>query len=124
MTDNQEPVAAPEEQEFEILIEWPYAPAGIQKAARGDRAELMKQQSQKALNLAMGTIRAMAYRVAKTVNALEDKARPDEAEVEFGITLDAESGALLAKASAGAQIKVKLKWTVVQPERATVLVSQ
>lgn len=124
MTDNQEPIAAPEEQEFEILIEWPHAPGGIQKAARGDRAEIaMKQQSQKALNLAMGTIRAMAYRVAKTVNALEDRARPDEAEVEFGITLDAESGALLAKASAGAQIKVKLKWTVVQPERATVLVS-
>jgi len=124
VTDNQEPVAAQEEQEFEILIEWPYAPGGIQRAARADRAEMMKQQSQKALNLAMGTIRAMAYRVAKTVNALEDKARPDEAEVEFGITLDAESGALLAKASAGAQIKVKLKWTVVQPERATVLVSQ
>lgn len=124
MTDNQEPVATLEEQEFEILIEWPHAPGDIQRAARGDRAELMKQQSQKALNLAMGTIRAMAYRVAKTVNALEDKARPDEAEVEFGITLDAESGALLAKASAGAQIKVKLKWTVVQPEGATVLVSQ
>lgn len=124
MTDNQESVAAPEEQEFEILIEWPYAPAGIQKAARDGRTEKMKQQSQKALNLAMGTIRAMAYRVAKTVNALEDKARPDEAEIEFGITLDAESGALLAKASAGAQIKVKLKWSVVQPERATVLVSQ
>ena len=124
MTDNQEPVATPEEQEFEILIEWPHAPGGIQRAARGDKAEMMKQQSQKALNLAMGTIRAMAYRVAKTVNALEDRARPDEAEVEFGITLDAESGALLAKASVGAQIKVKLKWTVVQPERATVLVGQ
>ena len=124
MTENQRPVAAPEEQEFEILIEWPHAPGGIQRAARGDRAEMMKQQSQKALNLAMGTIRAMAYRVAKTVNALEDKARPDEAEVEFGITLDAESGALLAKASAGAQIKVKLKWTVAQPERARILVSE
>ena len=117
MTDNQE------EQEFDILIEWPRAPGGIQPAALVDRTEKMKQQSRKALNLAMGTIRAMAYRVAKTVNALEDKARPDEAEVEFGITLDAESGALLAKASAGAQIKVKLKWIVAQPERAKVLVS-
>jgi hypothetical protein len=57
----------------------------------------------------MGTIRAMAYRVAKTIDQLEDKARPHEAEVEFGITLDAEAGAMLAKASPSAQITVKLR---------------
>jgi hypothetical protein len=123
MTEDQALVSTPAEEEFNILIEWPGAQVGVVKASRGERLKAMQEQSQKALNLAMGTIRAMAYRVAKTIDALEDKARPDEAEVEFGITLDAESGALLAKASAGAQINVKLKWIVTQPEKAAILVS-
>jgi hypothetical protein len=85
---------------------------------------MLQAQSQKAINLAMGTIRAMAYQVSKSINSLEDNVRPDEAEVEFGINLDAEAGAMLAKASTGAQITVKLKWTVEQPTRAKVLLSE
>jgi hypothetical protein len=123
MTDNQAPITTLDE-EFIILIEWPGQRGGIQKASRGDTLQAMQEKSQKAINLAMGTIRAMAYRVSKTMDTLEDKVRPDEAEVEFGINLDAEAGAMLAKASAGAQITVKLKWTIEQPERAKVLVSE
>jgi len=123
MSDNPDPVITGDE-EFTILIEWPGQRGGIQKASRGDALKVMQEQSQKAINLAMGTIRAMAYRVSKTINTLEDKTRPDEAEVAFGINLDAEAGAMLAKASAGAQITVKLKWTIEQPARARVLVSE
>ena len=72
----------------------------------------------------MGTIRATAYHVAQTMDGLEDRVRPGEAEVEFGITLDAEAGAMLAKASTGAQIKVKPKWTIDQLQKATVLVDE
>ncbi|WP_158857976.1 CU044_2847 family protein [Streptomyces sp. NRRL B-1347] len=37
--------------------------------------------------------------------------RPDEVEVEFGITLDGESGALIAKVGAGASLTtVRLAW--------------
>jgi hypothetical protein len=124
MPEDQVPVSTPVDEEFIILIEWPGAPAGVVKASRGERLKAMQEQSQKALNLAMGTIRSMAYRIAQTIDKLEGKVRPDEAEVEFGITLDAEAGALLAKASTGAQIKVKLKWTVEQPPKATVVVAE
>jgi hypothetical protein len=123
MTGDQVSGPTPADEEIIILIEWPGDRGGVQKASRGERLKAIQEQSQKALNLAMGTIRAMAYRVAKTIDQLEDKARPHEAEVEFGITLDAEAGAMLAKASTGAQITVKLKWSVEQPAKATVLVA-
>jgi hypothetical protein len=124
MTEDQASVSTEVDEEFIILIEWPGAQAGVVKASRSERLKVMHEQSQKALTLAMATIRAMAYRVSQTINKIEDQVRPDEAEVEFGITLDAEAGAMLAKASTGAQIKVKLKWTVEQPQRATVLVAE
>lgn len=125
MTDNQDSVAVSEEEEFTILIEWSGQRGGIQKASRGgDALQMVQEKSQIAINMAMGTIRAMAYRVSKTMDTLEDKVRPDEAEVEFGINLDAEAGAMLAKASTGAQITVKLKWNIEQPDRAKVLVSE
>jgi hypothetical protein len=124
MTSDQMHTSTSADEDFIILIEWPGDQAGVVKASRGERLEAMQEQSQKALNLAMGTIRAMAYRVAKTIGQLEDRARPNEAEVEFGITLDAEAGAMLAKASTGAQIKVKLKWAIERPQKATVLVTE
>jgi hypothetical protein len=125
MTDIQASVPNFEDEQFTILIEWPAQRGGIQQASRAsDALQMMQAQSQKAINLAMGTIRAMAYRVSKSINSLEDSVRPDEAAVEFGINLDAEAGAMLAKASTGAQITVKLKWAVEQPTRAQVLLSE
>ncbi|MEU4219717.1 CU044_2847 family protein [Actinoplanes sp. NPDC026623] len=40
----------------------------------------------------------------------EGGADPDEIEVEFGIKLTAQAGAVLAKASTEAHFKVKLTW--------------
>lgn len=93
-----------------IFIEWQNDECGVQKASLAEDLETIKKQSDTAIIMAMGTMKAMAERVADTMSTLNDNARPDEAEVEFGITLDAEAGALIAKASAGAQLKVKLKW--------------
>jgi len=124
MKDDPVSVPTPGDEDFVILVEWPGDQAGVVKASRGDRLKALQEQSQNALDYAMGTIRAMSYRVAQTVEGIEDRVRPDEAEVTFGINLDAEAGAMLAKASAGAQITVKLKWTIEQPKKATVLVSE
>ena len=124
MAEDQEPLSTPADEDFVILVEWPGDQAGVVKASRGDRLKALQEQSGNALDYAMGTIRAMSYRVAQTVDSIEERVRPDDAEVTFGINLDAEAGALLAKASAGAQITVKLKWTIEQPQKATVLVSE
>ncbi|MGI5324855.1 CU044_2847 family protein [Actinomadura nitritigenes] len=40
----------------------------------------------------------------------DDVLRPDEVEVEFGLKLNAEVGAVLAKASAEGSLVVKLRW--------------
>jgi len=110
-------------QEFTVLIEWPdeHAYGGYEPVAKGEFSETLKEQSEKALNIAMGTLRSMAYRVSKTMREMDDQMRPQEAEVEFGVNLDAEAGAWLAKTSAGAQLTVKLKWVVEKPERVEIL---
>ena len=110
--NNADFVAAQGAEEFTVLVEWPRQPGGIQKASRGGAAtmEALKEKSEEALHLAMQTIRSMSYRVFNTMDTIGSKVRPDEAEIEFGINLDTEVGALVAKASTGAQIKVKLKW--------------
>ncbi len=123
MTDHQDSVAYQEEETFAINIEWSGQHRGYQNAG-ADALQRVQDNSQRAINLAMGTIRAMAYRVSKTMGKLEDSVRPNEAEIEFGINLDAEAGALLARASTGAQITVKLKWAIDQPQRTQVLVRE
>ncbi len=108
-----------------ILIEWPNDEGGIQKASKNsDNIYRMQEQAERAINIAMGNIRSMARRVAITMEQLDDKVRPDEAAVEFGINLDAEAGAFLAKASSGAQLKITLKWNIEQPERPKVSISR
>ncbi len=124
MTDHQEATTPPENKEDVIIVEWATSRGGIQKASRGELIQKMQDEAERAINIAMGSIRSMARRVAKTMDALDDKVRPDEAEIEFGINLDAEAGAFLAKASSGAQITVKLKWSIEKPERPKVFVSE
>ena len=124
MAEDQELIPTLADEDFVIFVEWPGDQAGVVKVSRGDRLKALQEQSQNALDYAMGTIRAMSYRVAQTVDSIEERVRPDDAEVTFGINLDAEAGAMLTKASVGAQITVKLKWTIEQPQKATVLVSE
>ncbi|QXJ21246.1 hypothetical protein AGRA3207_002083 [Actinomadura graeca] len=40
----------------------------------------------------------------------DDALRPDEIEIEFGLKLNAEAGAVLAKAAAEGHLKVTLRW--------------
>lgn len=122
MQEHQEFPLIAEYENFSIQVQWPSEDGYITRVARGGDEQELKARAQIALNLAMGTIGTMSYRVSKAINALEDKVRPNEAEIEFGINLDAEAGALLAKASAGAQLTVKLKWLVEQPERPKIIV--
>ncbi|HEX8126190.1 MAG TPA: CU044_2847 family protein [Allosphingosinicella sp.] len=54
-------------------------------------------------------------RVKSAANELIDTIRtmsvqPDECEITFGVKLNAQAGAIIAKASAEANFTVKLKW--------------
>ena len=73
------------------------------------KPEDLAKKSAEALDAAMNTVHQMATRVTTAMAALAKP--PSEVEVTFGIQLEAEAGALIAKASAGATLEVKLTWT-------------
>lgn len=122
MTDQD---AVPVE-EFDILIEWPQT-QGVVRASVSSNLDELKKESQRAMNVAVGVIRAMSRRIARAMDDLDEKTRPDEMEVEFSLKLDLEGGAvvpMVAKTTAGGQFNIKFKWTLDKPKRATVLVSE
>lgn len=59
----------------------------------------------------MQLIRACAEKVAGTVSAISEKARPDGVSVEFGIKLNGQAGAFFAKTGAESHLKVTLNWS-------------
>lgn len=93
---------APQAGAQEVMRGWPPSPA----AAIANVTE----QSAKAINSAMNTIRGMAQRVSETVKSLPVAERPTQIEVEFGLTLSAEAGAMVAQAGAEASFNVRLTW--------------
>lgn len=118
--------SAKQQDEFDLLVEFPDQ-EGIVRASLGDGIEKLKAESEKAMNITMGVIRVMADRVSKTIETIEDKARPDEMEIEFSLKLELEGGAIVpmvAKTTAGGQFNIKFKWTLEKPNRPTVLVSE
>jgi NTP-dependent ternary system trypsin peptidase co-occuring protein len=96
-----------------ILVEWPQESTGgsWQVSRSAGVMERFKEESEKAIETALATIQEMARRVAQTIDEIPDSLRPDKAEVEFGVNLHLESGALIAKASTEAQLNVRLSWS-------------
>jgi len=93
------------DQNAPILVEFTPTP-GVQKTSL-TVAEIA-EKSARALDTAMNTIHYMALQVSDTIDALAK--RPSQVEVEFGIKLNAESGALIAKAGVEGTLNVKLTW--------------
>jgi hypothetical protein len=98
-----------------ILVEFKPA-AGVVRTAIPTSPADLAEQSRKALDAAMNTIHAMAERVNATIDAISD--RPNKVEVEFGLKLDAQAGALVASASTEAGFNVKLTWERKEPSSA------
>ncbi len=97
----------PSPQDFPILVDFPDEEGGlVQVSLKDDVAEWL-EKSQDALDKAMLTILGMAYRANQLRHIPTEFT---QAEIEFGVKLTAESGALLAKAGAEGSISVKLTW--------------
>jgi len=100
------------EKEVEILVDFGDEGGGLVPVSRGGKigevtSELV-EKSKEALDKAMVTIQGMAKRTIAAAKDLSDP--PDAIEVEFGIKLDAEAGAMVAKAGTEASINVKMVW--------------
>lgn len=104
--------------EVTILVEFPEQP-GVRSASLADlSAEDLANKSSMALDSAMGTIQGMARRAIDSVKKLSDP--PDKVELSFGLKLDIEAGALVAKAGTEAAINVKLVWEREEKPFATI----
>jgi hypothetical protein len=90
-----------------ILVDFPPRAGTAAKVALLS-AEQVAEKSAHAVDRAMETIRGMAERVATTVKNITEK--PQAVEVAFGLKLDAEAGALIAKTGVEATINVKITW--------------
>ncbi len=63
------------------------------------------------LDQALATARPAAQSIIDTFRALS----PDELSIEFGLRIDAQAGAVFAKAGIGAHFNITVKW---QPSKA------
>jgi len=88
-----------------ILVEFDIPP-GVRQVKLS--TENLAEKSAEALDGAMSTLRQLAQRFHETVDALAG--HPSETELSFGIKLEAEAGALIAKVGGEATIGVKLTW--------------
>ncbi len=86
-----------------VEVEMPEG-AGMVPAARGE----VVQRAQQTFEAALEKVRPAAQAIIKKLRALHDP--PDEIEVEFGLKMSAETGAVIAAAGVEANYKVTLTW--------------
>ena len=79
---------------------------------RGLSTSAVVERAQTSFEDALERARPMASSLVGKLRAIGDTAGnpPDEVQVEFGIILSAEAGAVLASASATANYKVTMTW--------------
>jgi hypothetical protein len=79
---------------------------------RGLSTSAVLERAQTSFEDALEKAKPMATGLVGKLRAIGDAAGspPDEVQVEFGIILNAEAGAVLASASAGANYKVTMTW--------------
>lgn len=88
-----------------VLFEVDEVPTGPERVSRrGDNtvAELNER-----LETALASVRPAAQAVVDAFRALS----PDEVSVEFGLRLDAQAGAVIAKTGVSGHFTVALKWS-------------
>jgi hypothetical protein len=93
-----------------VIVEFPVE-AGVQQIARSP--EDLARKSGEALDRAMETIQGMSTRLARTVDDMVR--RPSSVELEFGVKLTAEAGAIVSKIGGEAALNVRLTWESPQP---------
>lgn len=97
-----------ENQEF-VLVEVEPVP-GLERAGRP--ADMLREASQ-TLEKAIGQVRDAA--AAAVAQFAEMPRRPDEMELKFGLKLDAQAGAVIARTGLQGHFEVKLKWNGEKP---------
>lgn len=108
--------------EFSILVQFPDASApqsDVGPTARGTAresggttrsAQQIEERSKGAIQAAMNTIQEMAKETDLMRKGIPGGSQPRMVKIKFGVQLDFQVGAFLAKASSGATMEVELEW--------------
>lgn len=88
-----------------VEVETVISGQGISPASRP--SEII-EKANKSFEAAIATVKPIATAIIGKIRELQDP--PDETEVEFGLKLSAEAGAVLASAGVEANYKVTLTW--------------
>ncbi|MFN2202510.1 MAG: CU044_2847 family protein [Caldilineaceae bacterium] len=98
---------------FTVLVEFPDLQETLLSGEEGARGALsdLEERSQRSIEAAMRTIRAMAIETNRMRKKIPSGAQPDVARIKFGVNLDLKAGALLASTGIGAALEVELEWT-------------
>jgi hypothetical protein len=89
-----------------VLVEVADDEPGIERAARVDEVVVKGNAS---LGGAMEQVRAFANAALDKMSNLAQQ--PEQIEIQFGIRLNAEAGAVIARTQAEGHLQVKLTWT-------------
>ncbi len=76
--------------------------------AKADVSKEIQETREQAFQGALETIRLTADSVLNTLRSLSE--RPDTARVDFGIKFEAEVGAMIARNTNEAQIRISFSW--------------
>ena len=84
-------------------------PAGSGPVQAGRIADAIARSAVEAAQTLETSLEPIVEMARATLEALA-RVRPSEVEVEFGVELSAEAGAIVSKAGGNCQLKVTLKW--------------
>ena len=90
-----------------ILVEFEDE-SGLQPVSSDPQA--LAEKSQIAIERSMRTVRNMAKKAVRTIQSIPVSEQPSTVEFQFGIKMNGEAGAMIAKVSAEAAITVTMTW--------------
>lgn len=90
-----------------VLVEVNEEEPGIQLAARDARGQI--ETAAASLGAGLSGVRDAAAEALRQFRSMD--VRPDEVEIEFGVRLNAEAGAVIAKSSVEGHLQIRLTWS-------------
>jgi len=90
-----------------ILVEFAPTP-GVRSVSLGPKD--IAEKSKEAVDHALKTMRKMAKKSVKAIREIPVTERPSTISISFGLKLNAEGGAVIAKAGVEAGINVTMTW--------------
>jgi predicted phosphoribosyltransferase len=93
-----------------VIVEMADDEPGIERIARGDS---LIGQARKRIDTALEMVRPTVEALGAQLGSLEVRplGAPESVEVEFGVRLNAEAGAVIAKTETEGHFKITLHWS-------------